>query len=303
MAIAITTHADSANLTEAIATLRQTQANAYNQEDFPACFAADNHLAAADPAYAQSYIHQMQKTLHALAQTTPNLRFLQIGGMDGKRFDPIYAFTKHYRWSGIILEPLPDLFAALTANYANAPQVTLVNAALMDTDGTQQITRVTRAAAQSGAVPDWAEGLGSFHPNRNALGGVGVDADLHAALLQHTVRETVSCLTLRSVAKQCGLQRIDLLQVDAEGCELNILRQVISEGYTPRVIQLEHWALPEAERDAIHLILRQAGYRVRMSEADLLATESAWSQRIGGKAGWPTQESEAWKQPASQPKL
>ncbi len=288
MAIAITTHADSASPTEAIATLRQTQSNAYNQEDFSACFAADNHLAAADPAYAQSYIHQMQKTLHALAQTTPDLRFLQIGGMDGKRFDPIYAFTKHYRWSGLILEPLPDLFAALTANYANAPQVILVNAALMDTDGTQQITRVTRAAAQSGAVPDWAEGLGSFHPNRNALGGVGIDATLHATLLQHTVRETVACLTLRSLARQHGLTRIDLLQIDAEGCELNILRQVIAEGYRPRVIQLEHWALPQTESQAVQRILHETGYCITMSEADLLATENTWSASLGDKPPPPT---------------
>ena len=145
MAVARSTYDDSAGSTpELVADLRRAQATAYNQEDFAACFAADDRLAIADPAYAQSYVHQMQKTLHALARTTPDLRFLQIGGMDGKRFDPIYAFVKHYRWSGVILEPLPDLFAALTQNYADAPQVTLLNAALMDFDGTREITRVSR---------------------------------------------------------------------------------------------------------------------------------------------------------------
>ena len=259
----------------AIAALREAQGLAYEREDFAACFAADESLAAADPAYRQSYAHVMQNTLHALARTTPGLRFLQVGGMDGKHFDPIYAFVKHYRWAGVILEPLPDLFAALAANYADAPQVTLLNAALMDHDGTRQITRVTRDASRSGAVPDWAEGLGSFHPERNALGGVGVDAGLHAALLQHTVHETVACLTLRSVARQCGLDRMDLLQVDAEGCELAILRQVIAAGFTPRVIQLEHWALPEAERHALHAVLRDAGYDIQASESDLLATAAS----------------------------
>ena len=275
MAVARSTYDDSAGSTpELVADLRRAQATAYNQEDFAACFAADERLAIADPAYAQSYVHQMQKTLHALARTTPDLRFLQIGGMDGKRFDPIYAFVKHYRWSGVIMEPLPDLFAALTQNYADAPQVTLLNAALMDFDGTREITRVSRAASKSGAVPDWAEGLGSFHPDRNALVGVGIDADLHAALLRHTVRETVSCLTLRSVAERCGLDRIDLLQIDAEGCELGIVRQVIAGGYTPHIMQLEHWALPEGERDALLLILQDAGYSVSMSEADLLAVRA-----------------------------
>ncbi len=261
---------------DAIAALRLAQATAYDQEDFAACFIADERLAAADPGYAGSYVHQMQKVLHALARTTPDLRFLQVGGMDGKRFDPIYAFVKHYRWSGVIMEPLPDLFAALAQNYADAPQVTLLNAALMEFDGTRDITRVTRAASRSGAVPDWAEGLGSFHPDRNALGGIGIDADLHAVLRQHTVRETVGCLTLASVAERTRLDRMDLLQVDAEGCELGILRQVIDGGYKPRVIQLEHWALPEGERDTLQELMRESGYSVSMSEADLLATKTVW---------------------------
>ena len=267
--------------TDATDALRRVQGAAYEQEDFTACFAAEKGLAIADPAYGRSYAHFMHTTLHALARTVKDVCFLQIGGMDGKRFDPVYAFVKHYRWSGVILEPLPDLFATLALNYANAPQVTLLNAALMDVDGTREMTRVSRAASRSGAVPDWAEGLGSFHPERNALGGVGVDASLHASLLRHSVQETVSCLTLRSVANRCGLKRIDLLQVDAEGCELDVLRQVISEGYLPRVIQLEHWALPDGERDAVQGMLREAGYRVRSGEADLLAIAGVWSAHVG----------------------
>ena len=267
---------------DAVAALRRSQGEAYEQEDFGACFAAEERLAIADPAYRRSYAHFMHTVLHALARRVTDVRFLQVGGMDGKRFDPVYAFVKHYRWSGVILEPLPDLFAALAANYADAPQVRLLNAALMECDGRREMTRVSRAASRSGVVPDWAEGLGSFHPERNALGGVGVDADLHAALLRNAVQEAVSCLTLRSVAERCGLRRIDLLQVDAEGCELDVMRQVISAGYLPRVVQLEHWALPDGERDSLHVMLRDAGYRVRLSEADLLAIDGAWSARLGG---------------------
>ena len=271
--------------TDQVAALRRTQAEAYEKEDFAACFAADDHLAAADPAYGRSYVHLMQKVLHALARTVTDIRFLQIGGMDGKRFDPVYAFVKHYRWSGVILEPLPDLFAALRTNYADAPQVVLLNAALMAFDGEREMLRVSRAASRSGEVPDWAEGLGSFHPERNALGGVGVEAGLHAALLRHSARETVSCLTLRSVMEKCGLKRLDLLQVDAEGCELDIMRQVIEEGYRPRVIQLEHWALPDGERDALLSMLRELGYQVSLGEADLLAIDGAWSADSGADAG------------------
>ena len=255
--------------------LRREQAESYEREDFAVCFAAGERLAEADPGYGRSYAHYLHTVLHALARLAPDMRFLQVGGMDGKRFDPVYAFVKHYRWAGVVLEPLPDLFAALRANYADAPQVSLVNAALMQSDGTQEMLRVDRGAAQAGAVPDWAEGLGSFHPERNALGGVGVDPELHATLLRHSVREAVTCLTLRSVAERCGLARIDLVQVDAEGCELEVLRQVMDGGYAPLVIQLEHWALSPRERGAVLGVLGERGYFVRMGESDVLAVDAS----------------------------
>ena len=56
--------------------LRHAQATAYEQEDFAACFAADESLAVADPAYGRSYVHVMQKVLHVLARSEPDLRFL-----------------------------------------------------------------------------------------------------------------------------------------------------------------------------------------------------------------------------------
>src|SRR5215218_9262482 len=95
--------------------------------------------------------------------------------MDGKRFDPIYSFVKQYGWNGLALEPLPDLFAALEANYAGNRNVTLVNAALTDTDGEREMVRVQRQAVLEGTVPVWAEGLGTFSRSatRSAVSGSG----------------------------------------------------------------------------------------------------------------------------------
>ncbi len=258
-----------------LAQLRHEQGDTFEREDFAAHFAVCERLAAADAGYGRSYGHWLHTVLHELARTTPGLRFLQVGGMDGKRFDPVYAFIKHYRWSGLILEPLPDLFAALSAHYTDCPGVTLVNAALRERDGTEAMLRVSRDAARTGAVPGWAEGLGSFHPERNALGGVGVDPALHAALLLHARHEAVDCVTVRALAGRWGLDRVDLLQVDAEGCELDILRQVDAAGYRPRVVQLEHWALTPAERGAVLGLLGERGYSLRMGESDVLAVDAA----------------------------
>jgi FkbM family methyltransferase len=266
--------------------LRAEQSACYEAEDFARYFALSKRLAEACQGYARSYEFWVHTVLHTLAHREPDLFFLQVGAMDGKRFDPIYAFVKRYGWKGLVLEPLPDLFEALAANYAGSGNVTLVNAALTETDGERDMVRVRRQAVLDGTVPVWTEGLGSFFPERNALGGVGVGPELHAAILGHTQRERVACLTLRSLAAIHGLQRLDLLQVDAEGCELEILRQVARCGYRPRVIHLEYWALPARERGELLGLLGEQGYRMRMGESDVMAVAPDLQAIIEAQTGW-----------------
>lgn len=267
--------------------LRAEQSALYQAEEFGRYFALSDRLAALCPGYARSYEFWVQTVLHALSRREPDLVFLQVGAMDGKRFDPIYAFVKHYAWRGLVLEPLPDLFEALVAHYRGHDRVTPVNAALAEADGERIMLRVRRQAVLDGAVPLWAEGLGSFHPERNALGGVGVGPDLHAALLAHADEVPVACLTLRSLAGRYDLRRLDLLQVDAEGCELDILRQVDGAGYRPQVIHLEHWALAERDRGELFGLLGERGYRMRMSESDVMAVAPGLHAAIDVDLGWP----------------
>lgn len=268
--------------------LRERQSACYRDEDFARYFALADELAGVSTGYVRSYEFWLQTLLHELARATPDLVFLQVGAMDGKRYDPVYAFIKHYRWRGLVLEPLPDLFAALSRHYADQPQVTLVSAAMTGQDGPGTMTRVDSRAVVEGAVPFWAEGLGSFFPERNALGGVGVGigSDLHDSLVRHSRQESVTCVTLRTLAARHDLARLDLLQVDAEGCELDILRQVDAHGFRPRIVHLEHWALSARERGELLGLLGERGYYLRMSQSDVLAIDDGLRAAIDAKVGW-----------------
>jgi FkbM family methyltransferase len=286
MQTAATTTHEGARAESQADRVRAEQSASFQAEDFRRFFVCTRRLAEVCPGYARSYEFHVHGVLHALADLEPDLFFLQIGGMDGKRFDPIYAFVKHYRWKGIILEPLPDLFEALAANYAGTEGVVLVNAALTDRDGEHEMFRVQRQAVLDGVVPLWAEGLSSLFPDRNALGGRGVSPDLHAALRRHLQVERVKGLTLRSLAERWPMPRLDLLQVDAEGCELQILRQVDWRVHRPKAIHLEHWALPVEERGELLGMLGQRGYILRMSEADVLAVDRDLYGTCSREAGW-----------------
>ncbi len=272
--------------TDEVARLRAEQVERFIAGDYGAYFTASDRLAAASPGFARSYEYWIHTALHALHGLVPDVRLLQVGAMDGKRFDPVHAFVAHYGWRGVVLEPLPDLFAALGETYRAHPGVTLVEAALLPADGPATMTRVDRGAALSGAVPLWAEGLGTFHPERNALGGVGVDAGLHAALLGAARRETVAGVTLRTLAERHGLERIDLLQVDAEGCELDILLQVDAAGHRPAAVHLEYWALPMDERRELVGTLAGWGHALRMGESDVMALSPALRAAVDAAVGW-----------------
>jgi hypothetical protein len=79
----------------------------------------------------------LEFVLAHLVLCKPDPFFIQIGANDGKTHDPLYKFVTEFGWSGILLEPLPDIFERLKANYAGRPNLKLLNAALAPEDGSR----------------------------------------------------------------------------------------------------------------------------------------------------------------------
>jgi hypothetical protein len=61
-----------------------------------------------------------------LMLTTAKPYFIGIGANDGVTHDPLYPFVRDFGWRGIMVEPIPEAFAALERNYANFADVALV---------------------------------------------------------------------------------------------------------------------------------------------------------------------------------
>jgi hypothetical protein len=59
----------------------------------------------------------------------PGFTFVNIGANDGVLNDPCWPFIDRFGWSGVCVEPVPLIFERLAANYADLPQVQLVQAA------------------------------------------------------------------------------------------------------------------------------------------------------------------------------
>lgn len=195
------------------------------------------------------------------------LTFVQIGANDGVIHDPIHQVVETCGWSGVLVEPLPEFYEKLVANYAGVPNLEFENAAIGTTDGTATIFSVDPRPGD----PYWVELLSSF--NREVILSQGeVLPDVENRLIEVEVKTS----TLASLVARHDLTTIDLLHIDAEGYDFEILKQIdFRASWAPAFIifEREHFD-QETYRQAKHM-LGAADYRCVEIWPDALAYRHA----------------------------
>jgi len=180
------------------------------------------------------------------------LRFLQIGSNDGVVHDPLHQVVRACHWTGVLVEPLPELFEKLVANYDGVPGLAFENVALGTEDGTTTMYKVDPRPGD----PYWVALLASFDKDvilsqADVLRGVG------SRLLEVAV-ETV---TLETLVARNGLETIDFLHVDAEGYDHAVLEQIdFAAPWAPAFIVFEREHFDAATDRATRRRLGDAGY-------------------------------------------
>lgn len=190
------------------------------------------------------------------------LRFIQIGANDGVRCDPVRDKVLQYAWSGLLVEPLPPLFAELRRNYAGCPGLEFRNVAVDAAAGARTIHFLRPGLP----VPDWAHGLATFDLGRlqrtaRELGRT--DADI--------LHEEIRTVTWDELLASTAEPRCDVLVVDAESHDIPILRAAPLRRLRPRVIHFEHGCAAPADRLAFYGELIGLGYELGTEGTDTTA--------------------------------
>lgn len=214
--------------------------------------------------------------LNKLAAAQKDVFFVEIGAMDGVSFDPLYAVVRKYAWRGLFVEPLPDLFAKLKENYTGMDGLLFENAAIAKERGEKVMYRVAPHAVQQGLVPPWTGGISSFFLDKNALGGNGVSDDEFKKILPHIITERVAADTLTNILDRNRVRKIDVLQIDTEGYDLHVLRQLDFRKYRPLLIRLEECNLSDTEQAEVVLLLTSHGYQSVSTKMDRIA----WREEV-----------------------
>jgi FkbM family methyltransferase len=185
----------------------------------------------------------------------PQLTFLQIGAFDGRGDDDLREVVAAYRLRGVLVEPQTGAFVRLAYTYRDQPQVTLLQGAIADQRGTRDFY------TQRGTITMAA----SFH--RDHLLRHGIPA-------AEIVAQPIECHTVESALQAAGLDRVDLLQIDAEGFDWPIIRSIDFARMRPAIVRFEYRNMPQRDADACLEFLAAHGYTFLLEARDILAHRS-----------------------------
>ncbi|MGH7056336.1 MAG: FkbM family methyltransferase [Acetobacteraceae bacterium] len=193
---------------------------------------------------------------------TPRPYFINIGANDGVTDDPLYPFVRDFGWHGAVIEPLPEVFAALRRNYAGFEGITFIQAAVGAGNGRQTI--------YTGDIPQAGSRGVSLHSSFSR------DVLLRATkwypdLESRIVEREVPIVSFKTLLAQIAAPAIDVLKIDAEGYDLEILRGFDFSRQAPRLLVAEHCNLSRQDNIKMADILLDQGYKLAMTGRDMLA--------------------------------
>jgi FkbM family methyltransferase len=190
------------------------------------------------------------------------LSFIQVGAYDGISTDPLRKYISACGWSGVMLEPQPRPAARLRELYAGENHIVVIEAAV---DGERRTRSLYTVECDD--LPKWAGGMASFE---------------RAHLLKHDylipgitekIRElTVECVTFGDVLDRIAGERLDLLQIDAEGADGYLLSLFPFQRLKPVIIHWEIKNMTRVQQEAALDLVCGHGYLVaRSGGEDMLA--------------------------------
>jgi FkbM family methyltransferase len=199
------------------------------------------------------------KILAAFADQYPEAFFVEVGANDGEQHDHLRPFLTTRPWRGIMVEPVPYVFARLRGNYDGFDGVILENVAIADQEGELPFYHLAQVSdRERDGLPQWYDGIGSF--SREAVLN---HASLVPGLEDRLVCVQVPAMTFESLCRKHGVERVDLLLVDTEGYDHEVLRNVDWNVHRPRLVVYEHYHLAPADRAAARAELVALGYEIK----------------------------------------
>lgn len=207
----------------------------------------------------------LERIVHEYARTRPDATFVQVGAHDGTQLDPLREAILGTRWRGVMVEPVPYVFARLEARYRTNPRVTLENVAVADVDGTKPFHFLPEAGDDDD-LWRWYDALGSFRRDV-----VLTHDDFVGDIADRLVTVDIPCVTFETLCSRNGLHHVDVVQMDTEGYDREVLGLIDLERLGVEVVMFEHLHLDDGDRTACRRILEEHEFEQVSDGMDTIA--------------------------------
>ena len=175
---------------------------------------------------------------------------VQVGAFDGETSSPIARLLSHPKSRAYLVEPQPVACSLLRERFKNKQRITIIEAAITPISGSTLLY-----------TP-----IGDSHSQLSSLSASHLPLQSQA-----TNAIKVCALNAEDLVKQNSIDRIDLLQIDAESSDWSILQQFLSIGFQPKVINLETFHLSRSDRLQLTKKLQAMDYLLVDHNLDTLA--------------------------------
>ncbi len=202
----------------------------------------------------------------AISQQKKPVQFLQVGAMDGVSYDPIHPFIRNFAWHGVLVEPLPDMLERTRKNYNGCTGLVFENVAITEQVEIKKLYRIAPEVIVKNKLPDWLKGMSTFS-----------DTKLKD-YQQYVTVEEVQCMPLMALIERNPLANIDVFQIDTEGYDYTVFKQLDFSKFRPTIINLEIVNLNAEELQALEQDLLAQDYVFYRYEFDMIAMDRRWFQ-------------------------
>lgn len=187
-----------------------------------------------------------------------DLYFVIIGAMDGIHHDNLIPFLTKNKLNGLFIEPIPQMYDKLINNYKNYEGIlAFENCAISEKEGKVKMYKVPDSKIGS-VYPEWTDGCSTLYLEKSVI----KNFELEEIFVQSH--------RLENVLSKHKIEKIDIIQIDAEGADYEIFNAIDFEIYKPKFIAIEIINLTYREVQNIKEKLETLNYKINII-VDLLA--------------------------------
>jgi FkbM family methyltransferase len=204
-----------------------SEARRYTLPDGDALFHVNQHET--DYMYAEIFDRRCYE--HPRLDVPPAACVFDVGANIG--IFSLFALKAWHAGRVFAFEPIPDIYQVLAANFRHTDRVRALNYAIDAARGAQTFTYYPRYSMMSGKYAEPAKDRAQVReyvynrsfslPNQEEGAILRENVDLLLASRFEPIARVCEARPLSEAMRELEVDRIDLLKLDVEGCELDVL--------------------------------------------------------------------------------